>query len=133
MPPADTAAREVHGRLFRVKLAAAREGSQEARRAEELADTLRAHAVPVWTYTERVRGREATGYRVAALRNAAAANTLGDYAAEAFDLEWEWEHIDRDEHIPAAQVEASEAFVELLQARSSPGRGGGKKNGPPES
>lgn len=128
-PPPDTTGGEVHGRLFTVRLAPFGENSPEAARAGALADTLRAHGVPVWPYTERVRGQLVSGLRVGALRNAADANTLGDYAETDFDLDWEWVHIDRDQEVPASDVAASEAFVEMLKGRSPPGRSGGQ--GPP--
>ncbi len=118
-PPPDTGA--VHGRLFAVQASWPTDDEAAAERAAALADSVRARGLPVVRSEGRVRGRRVTLLRIGALRNAADANTLGAFVQAVYELDREWVHIPKDEEVPAADVAASEAFVEELREQYGQG------------
>jgi len=118
-PPPDTGA--VHGRLFAVQASWPTDDEAAAERATALADSVRDRGLPVVRSEGRVRGRRVTLLRVGALRNAADANTLGAFVEAVYELDRDWVHIPKDEEVPAADVAASEAFVEELREQYGQG------------
>lgn len=70
---------------------------------------------------------DSTARRWGAWRNAADANRFGEYVASSYNLEWEWVHIDKDQRMTTAVVNASHAFVDAL------GKSGKKPKGKPGS
>lgn len=133
------------GRLFTVRVSWDPGDGEQADAIDTLVATLQEAGVPMWPVetdtTEQpgqrrrqVGRQEAESHRsVAALRNAADARTLGNHIEAEYGLGWEWVHIDRDEDVPAAAVEASTAFVDGLSEGPGEdgrgGRGGGGREG----
>ena len=139
--PADTTATEeaeegeeteaqggTRGRLFTVRVAWDPDDEDQAAAMAELLDALEEADVPVWP-EEPVDRRGSAHQRVAALRNAADARTLGNHIEAEYGLDWEWVHLPRDEDVSGEAVEASTDFVDGLS--QGPGQGG--RGGPPGS
>lgn len=106
----------VHGRLFTVRLTWDSGSRSQTAGAAEAAAELAAAGVPVWPVDEDEAGRRHSD--VGALRNAAAANALGEHIRAVYGLPAAWVHIDRDTDVSAADVAASHAFVESLAQES---------------
>src|SRR5690606_41211940 len=70
---------------------------------------------------------DSTARRWGAWLNAADANRFGEYVASSYNLDWEWVHIDKDQRMTTAVVDASHAFVDAL------GKSGKKPKGKPGS
>jgi len=98
-----------------------------------LAGVLEAAGVPLWP-SEPDPDTAVVHQHVAALGNAADARILGNHIQEEYGLGWEWVHIDRDEDVSGAAVEASTAFVDGLRDQGQdPGRPGRQpRGGPPK-
>lgn len=115
---------ETQGRLFTVRIAWDPGDEEQTGAMDELVAVLEAAGVPVWPVEAPGDDDELAHRRVAALRNAAAARTLGNHIEEEYGLEWEWVHIDKDETVPPADVAASMTFVDGLS--QGPGQGPGQ-------
>lgn len=134
-PPdtADTGDDDTRGRLFTVRVGWDDGDRIQAAAHDALVAVLQEAGVPVWP--PEAAGEDddpsLTYRRIAAFRNAADARTLGNHVAAEYGLSWEWVHIDRDEEVASAAVEASATFVDGLAA--GPGRDGrgGRDSGPP--
>ncbi|MGK7312952.1 MAG: hypothetical protein ACN0LA_12010 [Candidatus Longimicrobiales bacterium M2_2A_002] len=131
---ADTGDDDVRGRLFTVRVGWDDGDRVQAAAHDALVAVLQEAGVPVWPPEPAGEDDDPslTYRRIAAFRNAADARTLGNHVAAEYGMSWEWVHIDRDEEIAPAAVEASATFVDGLTG--GPGRDGrgGRDGGPPD-
>ncbi len=88
---------------------------------------MSAVGVPVWPMPDTVvGGNKLARARVGALRNDEDGKTLGAYLEATYGFPFDVIHIEKAQQVPAAQVEASEAFVDGLDKAK------GKKGGKPD-
>jgi hypothetical protein len=79
--------------------------------------------VPVWPMPDSAAGgTKVARARVGALRNDEDGKTLGTFLGSSYGFPFEVIHIEKSQEVPAAQVHASEAFVDSLpKAKGSKG------------